>query len=663
MPAIAIALILLAWAPPAPGAARVEDDLGRAVQFASAPKRIVSLSPAATELICAMGAQGALIGVATDDEYFSELIGIPAVGTAAAGDIDRVLALKPDLVIVEPEASGALARLEAAGIRALALGGGGSLARGEARLRLLGRLLGRSNQAEKVLSDQAGLLATLALKTAKLERRRTAFRLIGHGGVLYAPGIGSFQNELAAAAGGLPPEGLPPGERVPLTPESLKGLKPDFLYACAKDKASIDKVLSARAWRKAAHLRDRVRYFPCALTDRAAAHVGDIAAWLSSAMYPAEYGRPENFVRESGIVSERSVNLPYPHVAAAKVYYAVQSDYEQKSFVIKFKTPQTIVSTASGAMSGVTHVGNCSSPPMVWDIQHAGGWESDLANRYKTLGLDEKTTSLLFTGADVDNMVMRTASYKDMSITAIATGGAESNAVRTSKDVGAWYQPGTINVIIVSSRALSPAGAAKALIVATEAKTAALWDLDIRSSQTPLPNPATGTGTDEIIMIAGGAGAPIDYTGTHSKIGQLIAEAVHGAVLEALAKGNGKSQGRNVFIRLRERGLDLPSLLTGPEAGPGSGPEGLGEKLQEALLDPDLAGLVETAMALDDALFMRHAGEPALKSFRDQALRAAAAVAGAPVSRLRDASDPKLPPALKAALDAVATGLAVKEGR
>ncbi|MDR2455766.1 MAG: adenosylcobinamide amidohydrolase, partial [Deltaproteobacteria bacterium] len=201
------------------------------------------------------------------------------------------------------------------------------------------------------------------------------------------------------------------------------------------------------------------------------------------------------------------------------------------------------------------------------------------------------------------------------------------------------------------------AGAAKALLVATEAKTAALWDLDIRSSQTPLINPATGTGTDEIIVVAGGRGAPLDYTGTHSKIGQLIAEAVHGAVLEALAKGNGKAQGRNVFIRLRERGLDPPGLLTGPEAGPGAGTGGLGEKLVEALLEPSLAALAESAMALDDALVMGHAGPSALKAFQDEALRSAGLVAGKPVARLRDAADPKLPPALRAAVNAVATGL------
>ncbi|MDR2456221.1 MAG: adenosylcobinamide amidohydrolase, partial [Deltaproteobacteria bacterium] len=489
----AIIIIILTWAAAAPGAETAQDDLGRAIHWGSPPKRIVSLSPPATEILCALGAQGRLVGVSTEDEYFPELIGIPAAGVPAGGDLSRVLALRPDLVIIEPEAASALDRLEAAGVRVLAFGGGASLERGEERVRLLGRLTGKAKRAEEILSAQAELLSTLALKTAKVERRLTAARLIGRNGALSLPGAGSFQSQLVAAAGGLDPANLPRAEIVPLTPKLLSSLSPDFLYACAKDKASIESVLGSKAWRALSALRGQIRYFPCALTDRAAAHVGYFAAWLSSAMYPADYGRPENFVRKSGIVSERPLKLAYPHVASAKIIYAIQSDYLQKSLVIEFSSPQAIVSTASGAMRGATHVGNCSSPPMVWDIHHQGGWEADLAARFKMLGLDRKTTSLLFTGADMDNLAIKTVSYKDMSVTALVTAGAESNAVRTSKDVGAWYQPGTINVIILTSRALTEAGAAKALLVATEAKTAALWDLDIRSSQTPLINPATGT--------------------------------------------------------------------------------------------------------------------------------------------------------------------------
>ena len=91
-----------------------------------------------------------------------------------------------------------------------------------------------------------------------------------------------------------------------------------------------------------------------------------------------------------------------------------------------------------------------------------------------------------------------------------------------AEDIGSWYEPGTINMILLTNMRLTPRGMQRAIISATEAKTAALQDLDIRSSYTPMVNPATGTGTDNIIVVQG-AGTRIDNAGGHSKMGELIA--------------------------------------------------------------------------------------------------------------------------------------------
>ena len=50
---------------------------------------------------------------------------------------------------------------------------------------------------------------------------------------------------------------------------------------------------------------------------------------------------------------------------------------------------------------------------------------------------------------------------------------------------------------------------------------------------------ATGTGTDNIIVVTGTNGPRVSYTGGHSKIGELIGKAVYEAVVEALKKQNG----------------------------------------------------------------------------------------------------------------------------
>jgi len=90
----------------APGASKpvrtVPDDLGRAVAVARAPLRIVSLAPGATEMLFAAGAGGQLIATV---EYSSEPAaarGVPRIGDVAAIDMERLVALQPDVVIAWP---------------------------------------------------------------------------------------------------------------------------------------------------------------------------------------------------------------------------------------------------------------------------------------------------------------------------------------------------------------------------------------------------------------------------------------------------------------------------------------------------------------------------------------------------------------------------------
>ena len=139
---------------------------------------------------------------------------------------------------------------------------------------------------------------------------------------------------------------------------------------------------------------------------------------------------------------------------------------------------------------------------------------------------------------------------------------------------------------------------ARAIITATEAKTAALADLDIRSTALPWPYQATGTGTDSMIVVQG-EGPLVRYTGGHAKIGELIAKAVHAGVTEALIGQNGIRAGRNVLQRLDERKLSLERLVQlYPSTLP---PKELERRLERALEDPAIAGFIETALAVSDA--------------------------------------------------------------
>jgi iron complex transport system substrate-binding protein len=67
---------------------------------ADPPRRIVSLVPAATEMLFAMGAGSRLAGVGSYDRFPPEVARLPRVGGLIDPDVERLLTLKPDLVIV-----------------------------------------------------------------------------------------------------------------------------------------------------------------------------------------------------------------------------------------------------------------------------------------------------------------------------------------------------------------------------------------------------------------------------------------------------------------------------------------------------------------------------------------------------------------------------------
>lgn len=94
----------------------VFDDAGRAVRLARPARRIVSLVPAITETLVAMGAEDLLVARTDYDEGVVEYL--PSVGGGLTPSLELIASVEPDLVVVWEEAAGARIRprLEALGI-------------------------------------------------------------------------------------------------------------------------------------------------------------------------------------------------------------------------------------------------------------------------------------------------------------------------------------------------------------------------------------------------------------------------------------------------------------------------------------------------------------------------------------------------------------------
>lgn len=181
------------------------------------------------------------------------------------------------------------------------------------------------------------------------------------------------------------------------------------------------------------------------------------------------------------------------------------------------------------------------------------------------LGLAPELTSGMGTAAHMENASIVSRSYKELTVTAIVTGGVETNGGRVG-DPASYYKTaekkcGTINIMLVIDADLPPGILARALVTCTEAKTAALQELMAPSRYSA--GLATGSGTDQTIVVANSE-SPLFFEGAgkHSKLGELIGLAVMAAVKEALKKQSGltPAQQHDLLRRLRRFGVTEETL-------------------------------------------------------------------------------------------------------
>ena len=628
--------------------------------FTKPPTRIVSLYPTASEIIAAIGGADNVVGVTIHDRVQPGLENKPMVGGFANPDMDRILALSPDLVIASPFHGEMIQHLRRMGIPVLVLNTG-AFEDGATNIRLLGSILGREKEAEEKVAGEQAYLELAAAKVLKLNanpghRRLRTVRLMGFTeNSLMVPGDDSFQNEMIRRAGGQPPEFGKNGAVISLTPEQWRAFNPEAVYSCGLDQAVIREKLGAPEWSGVvAQKTGNLFSYPCDLTCRVATRYGYFPLWLSSDLYGKEYCNPRNQTAPDHVLTKVPRKLPFAYAPTAEIVTSRIFDFPAKTLLIRFTGPQKVLSSLSGWRDGVMFVGNHSTPSSSWSVTHHLGLEKSEARTSAALGLNSRTSTLLFTGADMDNLAYTERASDGLKVGVFATAGVKGNAMRAAIDTGNYVEPGTINLIVLTNRQLTNAAMTRALITVTEAKTAALEDLDIRSSYSGTA--ATGTGTDNVIVVAGN-GLPANLTGGHVKLGELMATATYAAVREAIAKQNRLSSGRDIFQRLAERQVFPSTLIMHCDTTCGDGDKRkLAGDLETLLLDPSYAGFIAGALALSDSF--ERGLVPDTSLFSRFCLDMAGEVAGKKVTVLQPViTDKGVAPPLREALNALITGL------
>jgi adenosylcobinamide amidohydrolase len=439
--------------------------------------------------------------------------------------------------------------------------------------------------------------------------------MMGHNPIVI-PGDGSFQNEIITAAGGIVPRSDEKGAAVIVDVPQFLAFNPQFIYACG-NRSEVRDFFGQPEFSAVSAVQNRsIHFFPCALTCRAATHVGEFVEWLAASIYPDYFSRADNMILPEEVNHHNEFPLDLGYVAKADIVEMTVADFRHRTLVVDLAEPMQVLSTLEGFRQGITCVGNHYLPPPTWNLVHRIGVGDFDARIEKLINRRPEATALLFTGADMRNLVQKTASFKAMKVVALVTAGVCSNALRMSADKGNYYElstpeksekPGTINIILLTNTRLTPRAMSRALISACEGKSAALQDLDIRSSVQPAFRQATGTGTDNIIVVEG-RGQKVCNTGGHSKMGELIARAVYDGVIAAIGRQNRIYPGRSIFHRLRERRIEIYDFVkncqvgfTGDDLNKNRQVADLSGAVEKLLLESRYASFLAESLSLSDA--------------------------------------------------------------
>jgi ABC-type Fe3+-hydroxamate transport system substrate-binding protein/adenosylcobinamide amidohydrolase len=637
---------------------QLTDDQGRQISLNAPPKRVVSLVPSISEILFALDLEDSVQAVTYHDTLMRQAIDKQIVGGFFSPSLERILAVTPDLVFISSlhEQLGLSLKKENINIKIINLQIH-TVEDSFETIRTIGKIFNKNQQAETLIESIRAELNNIRVKTAKIPEsdRLRVIRLMGSKEIR-APGDDSFQNEMIIAAGGIAPIFGKTGDVINVSLEEWKRFNPQVIVGCGDDRRSLKTLLDMPGWRDVDAIRNgRFMYFPCELTCRAATHTGYFSAWLAGRLYPDLFASRANQIQNDAKLSNHNIPIELDYVKNARIEHNRIHDFVHKTLIIDFKAPMKVVSTLEGTRDNIMTVGNHYSPPSCWDLGHNIGLDGIRERVYGVTGNSSESASFLFTGADMDNLAIGREQFKEMVVFAFVTAGVKSNALRMSRDTGDYYEPGTINMILITNTKLSPRAMTRAIIAATEAKTAALSDLDIRSSYHPLDSAATGTGTDNMIVVQG-TGANIDNAGGHSKMGELMAKAVYEAVREAVFKQNGLTARRNIFHRLGDRQISMLALFGDPPCECGMDAGKLGVEVEQLLLEPRYSGFVAAAMDISDAT------EAGLVQNRDEfekwAVAVAGEISGVQVESLTDlVNRDDIPVVLKTALNAVATGI------
>lgn len=259
------------------------DDYGAVIVPAAPARRIVSLNPTTTELLFALGAGDRLVGRSRWDQWPPQAQRVANVGDAIRPSVERIIAARPDLVILYASGDNraAAATLVEAGIRVVALRID-RIADFERSVRIVGALAGRDDAAASAADSLRRSLDAVRLALRDAPRPRVFLHVWDS--PLMAIGGGSYLSELVEIAGGRNVYADLPEPSPQVSFEDLLRRDPDVILAGPREVA---RLAADARWRALRAVREgRVMAYDSTVVSRPSLRLGEGARSLAALLHP-----------------------------------------------------------------------------------------------------------------------------------------------------------------------------------------------------------------------------------------------------------------------------------------------------------------------------------------------------------------------------------------
>ena len=182
-------------------AVTITDMMGREITLDVPASRIVALTAADCEILCALGCEDTLVGRGEYCDYPASILEVPSVQSGYETNLEQIIALEPQVVLMATmdQTEEQVNALEAAGIRVV-VSNAQDIEGVYTAIRMIGALMGKDAEAEAIVADMQAGFAEIAEK-AQDTGKTVYFEVSPLQWGLWAAGKDTFMDEIASICG------------------------------------------------------------------------------------------------------------------------------------------------------------------------------------------------------------------------------------------------------------------------------------------------------------------------------------------------------------------------------------------------------------------------------------------------------------------------------